>query len=150
MSDITPEKVAATPPNPENVAEFLAYCANDASDDGGNMWFPVVKAADGGVVEIDINPADDNGTATYAIRRFRAVVVEGDTDPIVLERPAELGIQWHEGGDLLALTRDGITLFPHGADEWAMSPANAREMAAHLAAMADAAEVAQAEQGGAS
>ncbi|MEU6721651.1 hypothetical protein ABZ897_60320 [Nonomuraea sp. NPDC046802] len=88
----------------------------------------------------------DGPDGAETVRHYRAPVVDGEQTPIVLERPEELGIQWHDGGDLLALTSDGITLFPCGADEWSMGADNAREMAAHLAAMADAYEAAQAEE----
>ncbi|MEV4181672.1 hypothetical protein AB0J28_09515 [Streptosporangium canum] len=132
---------ALTPPTPENVAEFFAYVANDCADDGGNLWFPSIKA-DGDVIDIEITPGDENGTALDEVVHFRAVVVEGDEAPIVLPQPTELGLSWHDGGDMLALTRTGICLFPGGADEWEMPPAQAREMAAHLAAMADAYEAA--------
>ncbi|MFI6903052.1 hypothetical protein ACIBKY_17450 [Nonomuraea sp. NPDC050394] len=64
------------------------------------------------------------------------------TSAIVLEPPAELGIQWEDGGDLLALTSDGIVLTPRGVDVWELDPAEARELAAQLAAMADAHEAA--------
>lgn len=145
MSEITPERVAATPPTPENVAEMLTRGDNDYHD--GNYWHPSI-GADGNVVHIGITAYADDGEKLPEVH-FRAVVVEGETVPIVLEQPAELGLSWHDGGDLLALTRDGITLFPNGADEWSMGPENARELAAHLAAMADAYEAAQAEKGGA-
>ncbi|MEV0831488.1 MULTISPECIES: hypothetical protein [Streptosporangiaceae] len=137
---------ALTPPTPENVAAFLAYTANECGDDGGNLWFPIVEA-DEDALKIAIQPGDENGTALDEVVHFRAVVVEGDETPIVLPQPAELGLTWEVGGDLLALTGDGICLYPCGVDEWLMSPAEARELAAHLAAMADAHDAAQSNTG---
>ncbi|MER6942537.1 hypothetical protein ABT294_00815 [Nonomuraea sp. NPDC000554] len=134
MSEITPEKVAA------------AVCERR---DGWreSLESALSLTAEGHVLSLTLTRWDGEGDAE-TVRHFRAVVVEGTEAPIVLEPPAELGIQWHDGGDLLALTRDGITIFPHGADEWSMSPDNARELAAHLAAMADAYEAAQAQRNG--
>lgn len=63
-------------------------------------------------------------------------------DTITLDIPEELGLTWDDGDDLLALTGQTITLYPHGADEFEMTAAEAREMAAHLAAMADALDAA--------
>ncbi|TYB69663.1 hypothetical protein FXF51_05745 [Nonomuraea sp. PA05] len=145
MSDITPEKVAATPPTPENVAEMLTSGDNDYHD--GNYWHPSIGAA-GNVVHIGITAYSEDGEKLPE-QHFRAVVVEGETVPIVLEAPAELGMGWHDGGDMLALLDQGITIFPGGADEWVIPPSQAREMAAQLAAMADAREAAQAQTGGA-
>lgn len=137
MSEITPAEAVAT---------ALAIDGGGFHDDELNGW--VTFKADGSTVQVKVAHHDDGEEIPERARHFRAVVVEGETDPIVLERPEELGIQRHDGGDLLALTRDGITLFPCGADEWSMSADNAREMAAHLAAMADAYEAAQAQKGG--
>ncbi|MFI6883415.1 hypothetical protein [Streptosporangium canum] len=133
---------ALTPPTPENVADFFAYVANDCDDDGGNLWFPSIKA-DGNVIEIGITPGDENGTALDEVVHFRAVVVEGDEAPIILPQPAELGIVWEDGADLLALTPEGIVFNPRGVDEWGLDPDEARDLAAQLAAMADAYEAAQ-------
>lgn len=130
---------AITPPTPENVAELLTEGDNDLHD--GYGWKPGLSAT-GNVVRISITPYDEDGNSLDDVH-FRAVVVPGEETPLVLDPPVELGIQWYEGGDLLALTRDGITLFPRGVDEWPMGPEQAREMAAHLAAMADAYEAAQ-------
>lgn len=139
MSEITPEPVAATPPTPENVAEMLTSGDNDYHD--GNYWHPSLSS-DGDVVQIGIEAYSEDGDKLPEVH-FRAVVVEGDTTPIVLEPPAELGIQWDDGGDLLALTSDGIRLYLRGMDEWELDPSDARELSAHLAAMADAHEAAQ-------
>lgn len=95
------------------------------------------------VVRIKWTPVNDEGDEDEVnVSHFRAVVVEGEQPPIVLDSPEELGLSWEDGRDLLTLTSDGITLWPRGLDEWGMSPAQAREMAAHLAAMADACEAA--------
>ncbi|MEU8151709.1 hypothetical protein [Nonomuraea sp. NPDC048901] len=126
----------------EDVVSDLFAAEDTHYDDSGNGWHHEVTGC-GNMIAIAITPSDDEGFKTDETFHFRAVVVEGEEAPIVLERPEELGIQWHEGGDLLALTHDGITLFPQGVDEWSMGPDNARELAAHLAAMADAYEAAQ-------
>ena len=59
---------------------------------------------------------------------------------LLLEQPAELGLSWPDGGDLLACDGKDITLYPRGVDEWGLSPDEARELAAQLVAMADACE----------
>lgn len=68
---------------------------------------------------------------------------QDDEDVIVLERPAELGLNNDEGEDLLVLNDSGIIrLYPPDAAWFDLRPDEAREMAAQLAAMADAAEAA--------
>ncbi|GAA0970055.1 hypothetical protein GCM10009555_018300 [Acrocarpospora macrocephala] len=67
------------------------------------------------------------------LQRARAALPDG---VIVLPEPAELGLPWTDGGDLLALRGPEIVLFPDGADEWTMGATTAREIAAQLAAMA--------------
>ncbi|MEU7831312.1 hypothetical protein [Nonomuraea sp. NPDC049129] len=134
MSEITPEKVAA------------AVC------EGVGGWMDCLEAAltvtaERNVLSLDVTRWDGPGDSEV-VRHFRAVVVPGETVPIVLERPAELGISWDDGGDLLALTPDGIRLYLRGMDEWELDPSDARELSAQLAEMADAHEAAQAEQSG--
>jgi hypothetical protein len=148
VSTETPETpVAATPPTPENVAEMLTMGDNDYHD--GNYWHPSLSAS-GNVVRIEIEPyATDYATKLPRVH-FRAVVLPGEAVPIVLEHPAKLGLTWDDGGDLLSLTSDGILFNPRGVDVWDLDPAGARELAAHLAAMADAYEAAQADRGDAS
>ena len=133
MNDITPEKVAAA------VCEGIGWRESLES--------ALSVTAEGSVLSLDVvrwNGENDS----EIVRHFWAPVVEGEQAPIVLEHPAELGIQWDDGGDLLALTADGILFNPRGVDEWDLSPDEARELAAHLAAMADAAKAAQTEQSG--
>lgn len=135
---------ATTPPTPENVADMLTSGDNDYHD--GNDWTPSITA-DGSVVRIGITPYTEDGAELDKVP-FCAVVVEGDQAPIVLPRPAELGISWEDGGgDLLALTPGGIRLYPRGMDEWELDPADARELAAQLAEMADARDAAQSSTG---
>lgn len=74
------------------------------------------------------------------LRRVRAAAVEGR---IVLDEPAELGLSWDDGGDFLTLAGDGITLYPGGVDEMEMTATEARELAAQLAAMANAVDQSQ-------
>ncbi|MEV8639239.1 hypothetical protein AB0395_47050 [Streptosporangium sp. NPDC051023] len=90
-----------------------------------------------------LNQAEaDRSDLRAEVDRLRAIV-DGDETFIVLERPDELGISWEDGDDLLALTKDGITLFPRGVDEWGLDLAQARELSAQLAEMADAYEAAR-------
>jgi hypothetical protein len=143
MSTETPEREPVNKPTPENVADMLTAGDNDFHD--GNEWYPSISV-DGNVVKIEVTPLDADGEQLHAVH-FRAVVVEGEEAPLVLEWPAELGMSWPDGGDLLALASDGIVFCPRGVDEWVMDPDEARELAAQLAAMADACEAAN---GGAS
>lgn len=146
MSTETPETpVAATPPTPENVADMLTSGDNDYHD--GNYWKPSI-GADGNVVHIGITAYSEDGDRLPEVH-FRAVVVEGDETPIVLEWPNELGMQWDDGKDLLALTPDGILFNLRGIDEWDLDADGALELAAQLAAMAYASK-ALARKGGAS
>ncbi|MEV0994601.1 hypothetical protein [Nonomuraea sp. NPDC050202] len=83
MSTETPETpVAATPPTPESVAEMLTSGDNDYHD--GNYWHPSI-GADGNVVHIGITAYSEDGDKLPEVR-FRAVVVEGEVTPIVLDR----------------------------------------------------------------
>ncbi|MEU8378701.1 hypothetical protein [Streptosporangium sp. NPDC048865] len=134
---------AITPPTPKNVADLLTEGDHDYHD--GNEWSPSVSAT-GNVISIGITPVGEDDEELPEVH-FRAVVVEGDETPIVLERPVELGMSWNDGGDLLALTQHGIRMTLRGMDKWELSPAEAREMAAQFAAMADACEAALAAQG---
>jgi hypothetical protein len=133
MSEITPEKVAS------------AVC------EGMGGWRESLQgalslSADGNVLSAKIARWDEKDTET--VRHFRAVVVEGDETPLVLEWPAELGMQWDDGKDLLALKPDGIVFNLRGIDEWDLDPDGALELAAQLAAMAHASK-ALARKGGA-
>ncbi|MGI5274687.1 hypothetical protein ACQEUU_37020 [Nonomuraea sp. CA-218870] len=130
-------------PTPENVADLLASAAKSGGRyHHGNDW-ELTVAANSGAVRLDVTPCDLDTGKALPVRHFRAVVVEGERAPIVLERPEELDIQWDDGGDLLTLTSDGILFNPRGVDEWDLDPEGARELAAHLAAMADAYEAAR-------
>lgn len=165
MSTETPETpVAATPPTPENVAEMLTSGDNDYHD--GNYWHPSLYAQ-GNVVSIGITPYadDDEGTKLPEVH-FRAVVVEGETAPIVLERPALAdvlefeGEPYHadddsDGWQVCAAAANGRATQVVFADSVLfrgcghISTTEARRMAAALVAMADAVEAAQAQTGGA-
>lgn len=135
---------AITPPTPQNVAALLVGGDNDYH--GGNDWWPSTTAEDN-VISIGITPVGEDYETKLDEVHFRAVVVEGDQAPIVLPRPAELGISWDDGEDLLALTPDGIRLYPRGMDVWELDSADARELAAQLAEMADARDAAQSNTG---
>lgn len=82
---------AATPPTPENVAEMLTSGDNDYHD--GNDWKPGLSAH-GSVVSIRVTPyAEAREDLDWVPERlpdvhFRAVVVEGEDAPIVLDRAA--------------------------------------------------------------
>lgn len=130
---------AVTPPTPENVAEMLTDGDNEYHD--GHHWDLSLTSVDN-VVNICVTPYDVDDSEMLAPVRFRAVVVEGEEAPIVLDPPAELGLTWLDGGPLLELGDEGICLFPRGADEYWMDPSEAREWASQLAVMADAYEAA--------
>lgn len=74
------------------------------------------------------------------LHRVRAVALDGQ---IVLDEPTELGLPYGDGGDLLAISEGAIVLYPRGCDEFIQSPSEAREMAAHLVAMANALDAAK-------
>ncbi|MDH2424830.1 hypothetical protein [Sphaerisporangium sp. TRM90804] len=129
---------AITPPTPENVAASLAN--NGGKYDHANPWFMLVEVA-GHVVQIRVRSfgeKDSEQTTT----EFRAVVVEGDRAPIVLERPATLAQDWLEGGRPSFrswISPDG-TIRAEIDDNTEMTPADARREAARMAALADQAE----------
>ena len=136
---------AITPPTPENVAEMLTSGDNDYHD--GNDWHPSLSR-DGNVVRIEITPVGEDYETHLPVEHFQAVVVPGETVPIVLERPAEPGLSWDdEGGDLIAAIATGIRMWPPDTAWFDMTTAEARELAAHLAAMADEHDAAQAGTG---
>lgn len=128
MSDITPADVAAD-----------LFAAKDTHyDDSGKAWYSLVEAVDN-VLNITITPTEGDGA--HEPVHFRAVVVEGDETPLVLEWPEELGMQWDDGADLLSLTPDGIVFNLRGIDEWDLDADGALELAAQLAAMAYASKL---------
>lgn len=134
-----PEPVAATPPTPQNVAEMLTSSDGDYHD--GNYWHPSITSV-GNVISIGIEPyADDDGTRLPEVR-FTAVVVEGETVPIVLERPVKAELEL-PGGNRLSMV--GSMVAAHLSLDGYLLPEDAREIAAHLAALADDAEAAQTE-----
>ncbi len=136
MSTETPEREQYTIPTPEAVATVLAGVSEDY--EASSAFWPEVTA-NGPVLEIDVTPYNVAGfMQTEAKTGFRAVVVEGETAPLVLQEPAELGMSWPDGGDLLTLTDRGIKFYPRGVDEWGLDPDEALELAAQLAAMAHA------------
>lgn len=126
--------IAITVPTPEKIAESLTSGDNEYHD--GHDWWESLTAK-GNVVHIGITPTTEDGEKLPK-QHFRAVVVEGDETPIVLKYPAELGLTWHDGSDLLTLRDSGIIrLYTQCVAEIDLRPDEAREMAAHLAAMAD-------------
>lgn len=160
MSTDTPETpVAATPPTPENVAEMLTSGDNDYHD--GNYWHPSLYAQ-GNVVSIGITPYadDDEGTKLPEVQ-FRAVVVEGETAPIVLPRPditdgyefegGHYDDDLHTGWQVVAVNSDARSVGTKFANSILfrgsghITTAEARRFAAALVAKADAVEAAQAE-----
>jgi hypothetical protein len=68
------------------------------------------------------------------ILRARGAATEGK---VVLDEPNEIGLTWPDGSDMLTVTQYGLTLHVDG-EPWHLSAAEAREIAAHLAAGADA------------
>lgn len=73
----------------------------------------------------------------WFVRDLRDARAHGKPKPIVLEQPAELGLSWDDGGDLLVMGAGGVLVIPRGDQYW-MDAAEARDWAAQLAAMADA------------
>jgi hypothetical protein len=151
MSDITPEKVAA------------AAC----EDVGG--WVESLQAAlsvtaQGNVLSLDVVRWDGpDGAET--VRHHRAVVLPGETVPVVLPRPSFVDQRELEGKPYNAGSEeDGwqvCAAYPNGRPTQVVfgdsivfrgsghiSTDEARRMAAALAAMADAVDAAQAEQDG--
>lgn len=129
---------------PETVAAMLAETDDDLHD--GNGWWPSLLAR-GNVVEIGITPVSDDYEAEEEDEiQLRAVVVTGDQAPIVLDRPVIPGLM-DAGKPLTDLSvEDGHVVSRDncwacgemGVLRW--TPADARELAAHLAAFADQAE----------
>lgn len=72
---------AITPPTPENVAASLAN--NGGKYDHANPWFMLVEAA-GNVVQIRVRSFGEKDSGQTATD-FRAVVVEGDAVPLILD-----------------------------------------------------------------
>ncbi|MER7361852.1 hypothetical protein [Nonomuraea wenchangensis] len=147
MSDITPEKVAA------------------AACDGAGGWLESLQGAlsvtaEGSVLSLSVAMWDKEGNE--GIQHFRAVVVEGDTDPIVLPRPDLTdGYEFegdhyddhlHTGWQVCAVNSDARPVGVKFADSILfrgsghITTAEARRFAAALVAKADAVEAAQAEQ----
>ncbi|MFD9950541.1 hypothetical protein ACFWYW_57565 [Nonomuraea sp. NPDC059023] len=132
MSEITPEKVAA------------------AAAWGVHGWRESLRAAlwvtaEGDVLSLttsrwEPDPADIEGGEH--VRHFTAVVVEGETAPITLKRPADAELEL-PGGDRLGL--GGTMVAARLVLDGFLLPDEAREIAAHLAALADLAEAAHAE-----
>lgn len=71
---------AITLPTPENVAGILATDDNGFHD--GSGWYTRISA-DGAVVSIEVEPLDKDGNPADKAH-FRAVVVEGETAPVLL------------------------------------------------------------------
>lgn len=152
MSEITPELVAA------------AVC------EGGFGWIESLQAAlsvtsTGNVLSLDVARWDGENDAEV-VRPFRAVVVEGETAPIVLSRPVLEDTLEFEGGALADDDELGWQVVPYSSGQKRscflreadgilfrgqdphISFAEARRFAAALVAMADAAETSQAVQNG--
>jgi hypothetical protein len=130
MSELTPtEKVASLLNEYDDSSDWYAESL------GG--W--ITTKTDGNTIQVKVIRRADNGEEIAdAVQHFRAVVVEGTETPIVLERPAEPGLCWDEdGGDLILPIASGLRMWPPSSDWFDMTPAEARELAAHLAAMAD-------------
>ncbi|MFB4265380.1 hypothetical protein [Nonomuraea sp. GTA35] len=148
MSDITPAgKLASV---------LLEY------DDGA--WYAdplggwVTTEVEGDTISLKVARYDETGEeVSDQTQHFRAVVVEGETVPIVLERPdisnpsavtgprfgEEAGESVEHGWSVFAT--DHVLFGGTGH----VSPAEARRFAAALVATADALEAAQAQTGGA-
>lgn len=112
---------------PEAVADFIADSIDAARAEEGRIG----AHSEDCVLHIEVKPTGGD------VEHFRAVVVPGEETPLVLEWPAELGLSWDDGGNLLTLDSSGIIrLNPRGLDEWEFTPEGALELAAQFAAMA--------------
>ncbi len=122
---------ATTPPTPDSVAGLLPLVAgyHDGFD-----W-SVSLCVNGPVAEIDVTPGDGGGRDLPEVQ-FRAVVVEGESAPIVLAPPASVG---YFDDDTQLVLHHGL-ICSQGIRRGDWTPAQAREFAAHLAALADQAE----------
>lgn len=144
MSEITPERIAA------------------AACEGVSGWRHSLEAslsltAQGDVLSLAVVRWDGPDDAEV-VRHYKAVVVEGETAPIVLERPEitdpsavtgprfgeEVGESLENGWSVFATNH---VLFGGTGH---ISPAEARRFAAALVATADALEATQAQTGRAS
>lgn len=102
MSEITPEKVADTPPTVERIASLLTETDSDPWED---YYWMVLTRAVGNVVEIGIEPSAADGTRLAEVH-FRAEVVAVPTysvatEPVTL--PAEMARELaygHRGDDI--------------------------------------------------
>ncbi|MEV7805075.1 hypothetical protein AB0O28_19200 [Microbispora sp. NPDC088329] len=81
-------------------------------------------------------PRSTVATICSWLHRVRTAAAPGD-DAIILDPPAELGLSWADGGDLLAICDGAIVLYPRGCDTYVMDGPEAREWAAQLAGMAE-------------
>jgi hypothetical protein len=152
MSDITPEKVAA------------ALCEY-ASGWRHSLVATLSVTAIGDVLSVDVLRFDGPGDSEVA-RPFRAVVVEGETVPIVLPRPditdgyefegGHYDDDLHTGWQVVAVNSDARSVGTKFANSILfrgsghISLGEARRFAAALVAKADVIEAAQAQTGGAS
>ena len=155
MSDITPEKVAAV------------VCKGIDAGWRFDLEASLRVTAENNVLSLAVTRWDGQDDSEN-VRHFRAPVVEGETAPIVLERPKATrhGLE-REGGafgsdeDLgwqvcayessyartCEIDKADSVLFRRGT-RGVISPAEARRFAAALAALADQIEAAQAQKGG--
>lgn len=92
---------AITPPTPQNVAALLVGGDNDYHD--GNDWWPSTTAEDN-VISIGITPVGKDYETKLPEVHFRAVVVEGETTPVLLAGPAYIS---GDGDGYLYLRCDG-------------------------------------------
>ncbi|MFI7114017.1 hypothetical protein ACIBK9_47405 [Nonomuraea sp. NPDC050227] len=132
MSEITPEKVAAALTGGDDVNEVL------------NRWVDVNAIPGSSAVRITVTPISDDGDPdTENAQHFRAVVVEGETDPIVL--PAGAACDYINGDN-------GYHWLTCGTCEESMGQITAgtsvAEIVTKIAAHKCTPEAAQAEKGG--
>ncbi|MEU4224363.1 hypothetical protein AB0F17_08720 [Nonomuraea sp. NPDC026600] len=138
MSEITTEKVAATPPTVELVADLLTEADNDLHD--GYDW-KLSMSSVGNVVRIGVEPfADDEDGTRLPEVHFWAVVVEGEETPLVFDRSTfeqRVNERFDEAARKL------------GSESLAFMPATIAALRAQILALdVDLAEAAQAEQSG--
>ncbi|MFI7125930.1 hypothetical protein ACIBQ1_09565 [Nonomuraea sp. NPDC050153] len=151
MSDITSERVAA------------AVCEGVVGGWRDSLAGALSVTAEDGMLSLSVARWDADDTET--VRHYRAVVVPGETEPIVLPRPdLEDGLEFEgepydnvddsDGWQVCAAGPKGRTTGLKYADSILfrgcghISTAEARRFAAALVAKADAVEAAQAELNG--
>jgi hypothetical protein len=133
MSDITPEKVAVLLAEDDD---------NGFYSDKVGGW--VTFEAKGASVQVKVAHHDEAGEEVPdQTQHFRAVVVEGEQAPIVLERPATLEKEWGPADEVRSWVSPDLFVVVNTmktTNVGFLTPVEARRLAARLAALADEAQ----------